>query len=228
MSLDNSPQCSACKIATSLMWRKGSNGDVLCNSCHLKRVNTSIRIQRQSSKESKKLVARIKASTRKGYNGKSGERSRGRRALQKIKRKPYKSPEGFATIVAADRMYFKGILYQAGDIVSIEDIDGDLYYAQLRGFMQDQYAQKTAVITWLIPVVPRPSHFDPVLFLPGPEEDTPRPMECMEFVCRAPTELFKAKREHPPFIFPRQPNLHDLASAAELLLQSEDSCSALS
>lgn len=87
MSLDNSPQCSACKIATSLMWRKGNNGDVLCNSCHLKRVNTSIRIQRQSSKESKKLVARIKASTRKGYNGKSGERSRGRRALQRIKRK---------------------------------------------------------------------------------------------------------------------------------------------
>lgn len=58
-------------------------------------------------------------------------------------------------------------MYQAGDIVSIEDIDGDLYYAQLRGFLQDQYAQKTAVITWLIPMVPRPLHFDPVLFLPG-------------------------------------------------------------
>lgn len=210
------------------MWRKGNNGDIFCNSCHLKRVNSSIRIQRQSSKESKKLVARIKAGTRKGYNGKSGERCRGRRTLQKVKRKPYKSPEGFATVVAADRIYFKGILYQAGDIVSIEDIEGDLYYAQLRGFLQDQYAQKTAVITWLIPVVPRPSQFDPVLFLPGPEEDAPRPMECMEFVCRAPTELFKAKRGHPPFVFPRQPDLHDLASAAELLLRNEDSCSASS
>jgi len=61
----------------------------------------------------------------------------------------------------------QGILYQAGDIVSIEDIEGDLYYAQLRGFLQDQYAQKTAVITWLIPIVPKPSHFDPALFLPG-------------------------------------------------------------
>ena len=61
----------------------------------------------------------------------------------------------------------QGILYQAGDVVSIEDIEGDLYYAQLRGFLQDQYAQKTAVITWLIPVVPKPSHFDPALFLPG-------------------------------------------------------------
>ena len=87
MSLDHGPQCSACKIATSLMWRKGNNGDIFCNSCHLKRVNSSIRIQRQSSKESKKLVARIKAGTRKGYNGKSGERCRGRRTLQKVKRK---------------------------------------------------------------------------------------------------------------------------------------------
>ena len=61
----------------------------------------------------------------------------------------------------------QGILYQAGDVVSIEDIEGDLYYAQLRGFLQDQYAQKTAVITWLIPMVPKPSYFDPALFLPG-------------------------------------------------------------
>lgn len=87
MSLDHNPQCSACKISNSLMWRKGTNGEVLCNSCHLKRVNSSIRTQRQSSKESKKLIARIKAGTRKGWNGKSGERSRGRRTLHKIKRK---------------------------------------------------------------------------------------------------------------------------------------------
>ena len=51
--------------------------------------------------------------------------------------------------------------------MSIEDIEGDLYYAQLRGFLQDQYAQKTAVITWLIPMVPKPSYFDPAVFLPG-------------------------------------------------------------
>lgn len=61
----------------------------------------------------------------------------------------------------------QGILYQVGDIVSIEDVEGDLYYAQLRGFLQDQYARKTAVITWLIPLLPKPSYFDPALFLPG-------------------------------------------------------------
>ena len=55
----------------------------------------------------------------------------------------------------------------------------------------------------------------------GPEEDTPRPMECMEFVCRAPTELYKAKRDHPPFVIPRQPDLNDLAAAAEQILQND-------
>ena len=61
------------------------------------------------------------------------------------------------------------------------------------------------------------------LFSAGPEEDTPRPMECMEFVCRASTELFKARREHPPFVIPRAPDLNDLATAAEMLLQTEGS-----
>lgn len=58
-------------------------------------------------------------------------------------------------------------MYQVGDVVSIEDIDGDIYFAQIRGFLQDEFAQKSAVITWLIPTVSNPSHFDPAIFLPG-------------------------------------------------------------
>ncbi|XP_031559413.1 GATA zinc finger domain-containing protein 1-like [Actinia tenebrosa] len=222
MPLDQEAQCSACKINKSLMWRKGANGEVLCNSCHLRRVGTNTRSQRQSSKESRKLVARIRASSRKGHwNGKGGERGkeRGRRTIYKMKRKPYKSPDGVATVVASDRIYFKGILYQIGDIVSLEDIEGDLFFAQIQGFLQDEFAQKSVIITWLIPTIPEPTHFDPALFLPGPEEDTPRPMECLEFVCRAPSELFKAKRDHPPFVMPKQPDLNDLTTAAEMLLE---------
>jgi len=59
------------------------------------------------------------------------------------------------------------MLYQVGDVVSIEDIEGDIYFAQVRGFLQDEYAQKSAVITWLIPTVPNPTSFDPAIFLPG-------------------------------------------------------------
>jgi hypothetical protein len=72
------------------MWRKGANGETLCNGCHLKRVGTNTRSQRQSSKESRKLVARIRAGSRKGHwNGKGGERGkdRGRRTISKMKRK---------------------------------------------------------------------------------------------------------------------------------------------
>ena len=43
-----------------------------------------------------------------------------------------------------------------GDIVSVEDIDdGSVYYAQLRGFLTDQYCEKSGVITWLLPTVNR-------------------------------------------------------------------------
>jgi len=56
--------------------------------------------------------------------------------------------------------------------VAVTDIDdGEKYYAQLRGFLEDQYYQKSAVITWLIP---RPrscngaqSGFDPSLYIAG-------------------------------------------------------------
>jgi len=57
-----------------------------------------------------------------------------------------------------------------------------------------------------------------MLNISGPEEDLPRSMECLEFVCRAPSDLFKAHRDHAPFVIPRQPGIDDLTSAAELLL----------
>ena len=48
------------------------------------------------------------------------------------------------------------IFYFLGDIVSVEDIDdGSVYYAQLRGFLTDQYCEKSGVITWLLPTVNR-------------------------------------------------------------------------
>ena len=63
--------------------------------------------------------------------------------------------------------FLQGILYQVGDIVSLQDIDGSQYYAQTRGFLKDQYARKSTVISWLIPTVPNPKSFDPMYFIPG-------------------------------------------------------------
>lgn len=53
-------------------------------------------------------------------------------------------------------------------MVSVLDEDGDVYYAQLRGFLQDQYMNKSAVITWLLPTTDSPAEgFDPGTFILG-------------------------------------------------------------
>lgn len=36
MPLGNKPTCELCKSTNSTMWRKGNNGDVICNTCFLK------------------------------------------------------------------------------------------------------------------------------------------------------------------------------------------------
>ena len=64
-------------------------------------------------------------------------------------------------------LFFQGLLYEIGDIVCTSDIEGGTFFAQLRGFLQDDFCEKSAVITWLIPTVANVSKFDPMLFVPG-------------------------------------------------------------
>lgn len=65
---------------------------------------------------------------------------------------------------------FQGSYIQVGDIVSLQDVDGGIYYAQIRGLLTDQYCEKSAVITWLIPTTasPEPEEgFDPATYVIG-------------------------------------------------------------
>lgn len=64
-------------------------------------------------------------------------------------------------------MLVQGTTYETGDVVSLLDRGGGIYYAVIRGFMQDQYAEKYAVLTWLLPRYPNPTHFDPADFILG-------------------------------------------------------------
>ena len=62
--------------------------------------------------------------------------------------------------------------------------EGDIYYAQLRGFLIDQFAEKSAVISWLLPTreSPPPNEgFHPATYVLGPEEEVPRKMEVIDF-----------------------------------------------
>ena len=93
MPLGDEPQCTACKIYKSLMWRKGANGETLCNGCHLKRVNSFLRSQRNTTSkiDSRRASSKGKSSKGKTGNGRHTERTgksnanRSRRALLKQK-----------------------------------------------------------------------------------------------------------------------------------------------
>lgn len=82
---------------------------------------------------------------------------------------------------------------QKGDIVSFQDREDNLYYAQVRGFLVDTYLEKSAYVTWLIPthLSPPPNTlFDPCTYLIGPEEEFPRRLDTIKFVMHAPHDYY--------------------------------------
>ena len=107
----------------------------------------------------------------------------------------------------------------------MQDEDGGIYYAQIKGLMTDQYCEKSAVVTWLLPTQESPppeEAFDPATYIiggriifvidsvngliVGPEEDIPRKLECMEFVMHAPSDYYKSRTTPYPMVHaPAQP-----------------------
>ena len=51
--------------------------------------------------------------------------------------------------------------------MSVLDVDGGVYYGVAQGFLLDQYAHKFILLTWLLPKLPNPTHFDPAMFILG-------------------------------------------------------------
>lgn len=119
-------------------------------------------------------------------------KGRGRRAV--LKKPPVKAPNSVSTSVTRDYLFNRGMLFQVGDIVSVTDEDGSIYYAQIRGLLQDQYCEKSAGLTWLLPTQSSPppeKEFDPLTYILGPEEELPRKLDYLEFVMHAPNEYYK-------------------------------------
>lgn len=146
---------------------------------------------------------KVSASSGKGRNGGVGKvtrstRGKGRRNL--AKKKPVKAAAETMrpTVTTSTRIYFQGQYLEAGDIVSVTDLeDDDVYYAQLRGFLTDEYAEKSGVITWLLPTTESPppwEGFHPATYVLGPEEDVARKLEVFTFVMHAPSDYFHNKR----------------------------------
>jgi len=147
-------------------------------------------------KESRKPPAKSTSKSKKSGLNTRSSKGKGRRNI--FKKKPVKSLTATATPVTADKVYFKGQYFHVGDIVSVTNVnDDDIYYAQLKGFLIDEYSDKSAVITWLLPTTASPppnEGFHPATYIVGPEEELPRKLEVFTFVMHAPDDYFYNRR----------------------------------
>ncbi|XP_056154772.1 GATA zinc finger domain-containing protein 1 isoform X2 [Lampris incognitus] len=196
MPLGLKPCCSICKTNSSSMWKKGSQGEILCNNCTGK-----------SSSGGASGPSVSSSTTQNNGGGKQSKQEIHRRSarLRSTKYKAPASEKKVSTKGKGRRHIFKlknGVYYQIGDVIKVMDEeDGKPYYAQIRGFVQDQYCEKSAALTWLLPTQASPKdQFDPGTYIVGPEEDLPRKMEYLEFVCHAPSEYFKSRSSPFPTI----------------------------
>ncbi|RWS29727.1 GATA zinc finger domain-containing protein 1-like protein [Leptotrombidium deliense] len=118
---------------------------------------------------------------------------KGRRSI--FKKCVYKSPPSIVSPVCSSYLFYRGVYWQKGDIVSVRDENGDIYFAQIRGFLQDQYCEKSAVLTWLLPTqASNRECFEPWTYILGPEEDYPRKLDAMTFICHAPHDYFAPEK----------------------------------
>ncbi|KAK2087865.1 GATA zinc finger domain-containing protein 1 [Saguinus oedipus] len=160
------------------MWKKGAQGEILCHHCT-------------------GPGGEVGGAAGSGATGGTGGRSSGGGLGAATFASPSAAPPQSNGSRGGKQksIFYKGVYYQIGDLVSvIDEQDGKPYYAQIRGFIQDQYCDKSAALTWLIPTLSSPrDQFDPASYIIGPEEDLPRKMEYLVFVCHAPSEHFKSR-----------------------------------
>ncbi len=112
----------------------------------------------------------------------SGQKSRRTKIFKSENKLPVRSPSLTSTIFTSEFIFHRGFYMQVGDIVALFDAEDDEeeggqsrpYFAQIRAFLTDQYGEKSAVLTWLIPIdsnyakkIQTPKDFDPDMFLLG-------------------------------------------------------------
>ncbi|CAB3362570.1 Hypothetical predicted protein [Cloeon dipterum] len=129
-------------------------------------------------------------------------KGRGRRTL--LKRPPQRLGNLIRESSTKPFVFVNGQYIQIGDVVSLEDENDDIYFAQITGLMQDHNYEKSATITWLIPTQETgDADFDPTQYTLGIKETVPRKLECMQLVMHLSPEYFKPLNA--PYRTPRCP-----------------------
>ncbi|CAH8548016.1 unnamed protein product [Schistosoma intercalatum] len=108
-----------------------------------------------ASQTRKSMRSRVLSNRSRGlygnYNGKgTAQKSRSRRHV--LKRETQKLGNPPALISLRNCVYHENVWYHVGDIVSLLDVDGEVFYAQIRGLATDLVGDSCCFLTWLIPV----------------------------------------------------------------------------
>ncbi|XP_056638688.1 GATA zinc finger domain-containing protein 1 [Diorhabda sublineata] len=194
--------CLKCETNESPLWKNAENLGAICLDC-INEAKDNLKTELENDDEPDTKISKRKLRATRSYRTRlnpfavpkiSAPKTRGRRAL--LKKTPVKAPTAVATTVTSEWVFYKGHYIQVGDIVSLKDSEGDKYYAQIKALMTDQYCNKSAVITWLLPTQESPppnETFDAATYIIGPEEDISRNLESMEFVMHAPSDYYKSR-----------------------------------
>ena len=102
MPLGSKPICSRCKNTESSMWRKGAEGEVLCNYCGVKKMNGN-GSEGKSDSESSKSSGKVNINSGQQYIGPVRKSAR----LKPSKYKGQYNPKALATKGKSRRVIFK-------------------------------------------------------------------------------------------------------------------------
>ncbi|KAF6771992.1 GATA zinc finger domain-containing protein 1, partial [Paragonimus kellicotti] len=147
-----------------------------------------------SSGVRKSLRARVAALKHKSYNmnGNKNATPKTRSRKHVLKKHPMKLCPAPPLIRLEQSVRYGDTRYNIGDIVSVVDIEGGTYYAQIRSLAVDALGDTCCVLTWLIPTTDLTSDtFQPENFVFGMEEDVLRDINCCSLVCRCPADYFR-------------------------------------
>ncbi|KAL5962601.1 GATA zinc finger domain-containing protein 1 [Taenia solium] len=112
----------------------------------------------------KSLRSRGVTNKTKSSNGSSSSKCRSRRSIFKTNPTKLAPPRAFVRLES--RILHKGKWLQTGDIVSLMDVEGGEYYAQIRSIIVDNAEDASVVLTWLVPTSEaRRGEFDPAKYV---------------------------------------------------------------